>query len=87
MLARPPAKMSLRPSTDFCLCCLFLEDSSFSSKSENLLISKFDILNERIGKAKYEISMEDKFDFSIINDDLDSAKKEILDLVKTFLSN
>ena len=31
--------------------------------------------------------MEDKFDFSIINDDLDSAKKEILDLVNTFLNN
>ena len=28
-----------------------------------------------------------KIDFSIINDDLDSAKKEILDLVKTFLNN
>ena len=48
---------------------------------------KFDIINERIAKAKYEISMEDKFDFSIINDDLDLAKKEILDLVKTFLNN
>ena len=48
---------------------------------------KFDIINERIAKAKYEISMEDKFDFSVINDDLDLAKKEILDLVKTFLNN
>ena len=48
---------------------------------------KFDIIKERIAKAKYEISMEDKFDFSIINDDLDLAKKEILDLVKTFLNN
>ena len=26
-------------------------------------------------------------DFSVINDDLDLAKKEILDLVKTFLNN
>ena len=48
---------------------------------------KFDIIKERIAKAKHEISMEDKFDFSIINDDLDLAKKEILDLVKTFLNN
>ena len=48
---------------------------------------KFDIIKERIAKAKYEISMEDKFDFSIVNDDLDLAKKEILDLVKTFLNN
>ena len=68
---------------------IFINPPSIGELEKRLLDRgmKFDIIKERIAKAKYEISMEDKFDFSIINDDLDLAKKKILDLVKTFLNN
>ena len=43
-------------------------------------------IEARIQKAQKEIEKESKFDLSIINDDLDLAKKESLDAVQNFLS-
>ena len=43
-------------------------------------------IETRIQKAQKEIEKETKFDLSIINDDLDLAKKESLDAVQNFLS-
>jgi len=43
-------------------------------------------IETRIQKAQKEIEKESKFDLSIINDDLDLAKKESLDAVQNFLS-
>ena len=43
-------------------------------------------IETRIQKAQKEIEKESKFDLSIINDDLDLAKKESLDAVQYFLS-
>ena len=43
-------------------------------------------IETRIQKAQKEIEKESKFDLSIINDDLDLAKKESLYIVKKFLS-
>ena len=43
-------------------------------------------IETRIQKAQKEIEKESKFDLSIINDDLDLAKKESLDAVQKFLS-
>lgn len=43
-------------------------------------------IETRIQKAQKEIEKESKFDLSIINDDLDLAKKESLDAVHNFLS-
>ena len=43
-------------------------------------------IETRIQKAQKEIEKESKFDLSIINDDLDLAKKESFDAVQNFLS-
>ena len=43
-------------------------------------------IEERVQKAQKEIQKESEFDLSIINDDLDLAKKESLDAVQKFLS-
>ena len=43
-------------------------------------------IEERVQKAQKEIEKESEFDLSIINDDLDLAKKESLDAVQNFLS-
>ena len=43
-------------------------------------------IEERVQKAQKEIEKENEFDLSIINDDLDLAKKESLHIVKKFLS-
>ena len=43
-------------------------------------------IETRIQKAQKEIEKESEFDLSIINDDLDLAKKESLDAVQKFLS-
>ena len=43
-------------------------------------------IEARIQKAQKEIEKESEFDLSIINDDLDLAKKKSLDAVQKFLS-
>ncbi|MDG1135975.1 MAG: guanylate kinase [Bacteroidales bacterium] len=47
--------------------------------------SKHDI-ETRIKKAKYELTFADKFDISIINDDLEIAKKEAIEKVSDFIN-
>ena len=43
-------------------------------------------IEERVKKAQKEIEKESKFDLTIINDDLDLAKKESFNAVQKFLS-
>ncbi len=43
-------------------------------------------IKERLEKAKVEISHKDKFDIVIMNSDIKKARKDILDLVKKFIS-
>ena len=43
-------------------------------------------IENRLAKAEYEMSFAPQFDRIVINDDLDIAKQETLQLVSTFLS-
>lgn len=51
----------------------------------NRLSDSDEVITERLAKAKYESSFQSQFDITIVNDDLKTAKKEILDKVKQFL--
>ena len=44
-------------------------------------------LNARINKASYEISFKHSFDHIIVNDDLDRARKEALQIVEGFVNS
>lgn len=44
-------------------------------------------ITTRIEKADLELTYEDKFDVTIINDNLTEAKKEIVDLISKFINN
>lgn len=44
-------------------------------------------ITTRIAKAAYELSFEDKFDVTIINDNLTEAKKEIVNLISRFINS
>jgi len=44
-------------------------------------------LDTRLNKATYELSFKDHFDKVIVNDDLEKACKEAVDIVSTFLSS
>ena len=43
-------------------------------------------IEERIKKAKVEISEKEKFDVIIMNDNIEKSKNEILEIVNKFLS-
>lgn len=42
-------------------------------------------IKTRLDKAEYELTFSNKFDSIIINDDLEKAKKETIELVKSFI--
>lgn len=42
-------------------------------------------IEKRLGKAEYEMSFAEKFDKIVINDDLESAKNEALNIIKDFI--
>lgn len=44
-------------------------------------------IDTRVKKAEYELSFEDQFDVTIINDDLETAKKETLTIVNDFINS
>ena len=44
-------------------------------------------IEERLAKAEYEISFAPQFDHILVNDNLETAKAEAVDLLKTFLTN
>lgn len=43
-------------------------------------------INERVAKAESEMTHKDEFDYIMVNDDLDIAKAEILQMAKDYLS-
>ena len=45
-----------------------------------------DVIESRIAKAEFELGYADKFDVVIINDDLEKAQAEALQIVKDFLA-
>ena len=46
-----------------------------------------DSLSRRIFKAQFELSFEDQFDYSLLNEDLDKSLAEAEELVAKFLNN
>lgn len=44
-----------------------------------------DVIESRIAKAEYELSFAHKFDVVVINDNLEVAQKEALEVIKNFL--
>jgi len=45
-----------------------------------------DSLNARVSKASYELSFRHSFDNIIVNDDLERAKRQAIDIVSAFIS-
>lgn len=44
-----------------------------------------EVIEQRIGRAEYEISYAKKFDTIVVNDDLDKAKQDALQVIKSFI--
>ncbi|MGM9797221.1 MAG: guanylate kinase [Parabacteroides sp.] len=45
-----------------------------------------EVIESRIAKAEYELGFADKFDTVVINDDLDTAKAQALQVIQDFLA-
>ncbi|MBO5014765.1 MAG: guanylate kinase, partial [Bacteroidaceae bacterium] len=46
-----------------------------------------EVIESRIAKAEFELSFADKFDVVIVNDDLDKAKADTLNILQKFLNS
>ena len=46
-----------------------------------------EVIDERIARAEFELSYAPQFDAVVVNDDLDRAKSEALEVVRKFLSD
>lgn len=67
---------------------IFIEPPSFEELVERLKNRKTESeedLRKRIERAKMELSMKDKFDYFVLNKDLDIATIEIKELIKNIL--
>lgn len=45
-----------------------------------------EVIEDRIKRAEFELSFAPKFDKVVVNDDLDTAKAEALDIIRSFVS-
>ena len=67
---------------------IFIQPPSVEELRERLLRRATDDMkqiDERVAKAKYEMTFAPQFDRIIINDDLETAKQEAVALLKEFL--
>ncbi len=67
---------------------IYIAPPSIEKLKERLENRKTDTaekIAERIAKAEYEMTFAKKFDVVVVNDDLEKAKKEFVELVKNFL--
>ncbi|MFQ3341190.1 MAG: guanylate kinase [Flavobacteriaceae bacterium] len=69
---------------------IFVEPPSIEELESRLRIRATDSnekIKERIGKAKTEMAFAKQFDYCLINDDLKTAKKEVVQVVSDFLNS
>ena len=45
-----------------------------------------EVIEDRIARAEYELGFADKFDTVVVNDDLEKAQQEALQILKNFLN-
>lgn len=67
---------------------LFIQPPSIEELRKRLTgrgTDKPEVIESRIAKAEYELSFASKFDKVIINDDLETAKRQALNIIKEFL--
>ena len=67
---------------------LFIQPPSVEALRQRLIgraTDSAEVLEERVGKAAYEISFAPKFDCSVVNDDLDIAINQVHDLISSFV--
>jgi guanylate kinase len=68
---------------------IFIKPPSVEVLMERLFnrgTDKKDDIETRVKKAAYELNFESEFDISIVNDDLEKAQKETLQVVQEFLA-
>ncbi|MCI6672193.1 MAG: guanylate kinase [Prevotella sp.] len=68
---------------------LFIQPPSLKSLRERLENRQTDSaasIESRLAKAEYELTFAEQFDAIIVNDDLDTAKQQTYEILKTFLT-
>lgn len=69
---------------------IFIKPPSIESLRERLnkrATDKPEVIESRISRAEFELSFADKFDVSIINDDLEKAQEEAFQIVYKFITS
>ena len=69
---------------------IFIQPPSIEALRERLEGRATDapkVINDRIARAEYELSFAPQFDKVIINDDLETAKRQTLEVINAFLSH
>lgn len=67
---------------------IFIKPPSVESLRERLQIRGTETaksLEERLAKAKFELSFEDRFDVVVVNEHLEEAQQEVVAIVKNFI--
>ena len=69
---------------------IFIKAPSLDILRERLLMRGTETpqtLEERIDKAKFELTFANQFDQVVVNDDLEAATKELISVIETFISS
>jgi len=67
---------------------LFIQPPSIAALRQRLVgrgTDAPDVIEQRIARAEYELSMAPRYDHVVVNDVLDVAKDEALQVVRSFL--
>ena len=69
---------------------VFIQPPSIDELRKRLIgrgTDTLEVINDRIAKAEYELGFASQFDVVIVNDDLEKAKSEALQVISQFLNS
>ena len=69
---------------------VFIQPPSIEVLRNRLLkrgTDSLEVIEDRVAKAKYELGFSNRFDVVVVNDDLETAKREITRIVEDFLNS
>ena len=82
--------LNLKKKFSKSILTVFIKPPDLETLEKRLINRKTDNINEikiRISKAKQEIALSDKFDFTIVNDDLDRTKLKVEEIIRKYIND
>ncbi len=79
----------VQENKNYDVCTIFIEVPSLEELKTRLInraTDSIEVIEERLNKAKQELAMKDKFKYIVVNDNLNTATEQVIEIVRNFIN-